>query len=79
MTINSIEDFMTKISRHLKIIIFLCLDGRHKLIRWRFVTHAGIDGYSKLIVYLRCSTNNCATTVLQEYKCGTEMLFQNGL
>ena len=37
------------------------------MIRWRFVTHAGIDGYSRLIVYLRCSTNNCATTVLQEF------------
>ena len=31
--------------------------------RWRFVTHAGIDGYSRVIVYLRCSTNNTAETV----------------
>ena len=25
------------------------LDGYHKLIRWRFVVHGGIDGYSRLI------------------------------
>ncbi|XP_064391074.1 uncharacterized protein LOC135338911 [Halichondria panicea] len=33
------------------------LDGHHKLIRWRLVTHGGIDGYSRLIVYLHCSSN----------------------
>ncbi|XP_019861672.1 PREDICTED: uncharacterized protein LOC109590193 [Amphimedon queenslandica] len=43
------------------------IDGHHKLIRWRFVTHAGIDGYSRLIVYIKCSTNNSANTVLQEF------------
>ena len=26
------------------------IDGHHKLIRWRFVTHGGIDGYSRTIV-----------------------------
>lgn len=40
-------------------------DGHHKLVRWRMVTHAGIDGYSRLIVYLRCSTNNQARTVYE--------------
>ena len=34
------------------------------LLRWRFVTHGGIDGYSRMIVYLRCSDNNRAETVL---------------
>ena len=38
-------------------------DGHHKLIRWRLVTHGGIDGYSRLIVYLQCSSNNKASTV----------------
>ena len=38
------------------------LDGHHKLIRWRFVTHGGIDGYSRTITYLRCSNNNSAET-----------------
>ncbi len=39
------------------------LDGHHKLVRWGFVTHAGIDGYSRMIVYMKCSTNNTAVTV----------------
>lgn len=41
----------------------LFLDGHHKLIRWRIVTHGGIDGYSRMIVYLHCSCNNQADTV----------------
>ena len=39
------------------------IDGLHCLIRWRFVIHGGIDGFSRLIVYLSCSTNSLATTV----------------
>lgn len=46
------------------------LDGNHKLIRWRFVTHGAIDGYSRTITFLRCSDNNRATTVLDGYKGG---------
>ena len=42
-------------------------DGHHKLIRWRFVTHGGIDGFSRLIVYLKCSTNNRASTVYSQF------------
>ena len=38
------------------------LDGNHELIRWHFVIHGGIDGYSQMIVYLKCSTNNTAPT-----------------
>ncbi|KAL5479147.1 hypothetical protein EMCRGX_G000505 [Ephydatia muelleri] len=41
------------------------IDGNHKLIRWRFVIHGGIDGYSRRIIYLHCSNNNRAGTVLQ--------------
>ncbi|XP_057217742.1 uncharacterized protein LOC130571067 [Triplophysa rosa] len=40
------------------------LDGNHKLIRWRIVIHGGIDGYSRLIVFLRASDNNRSSTVL---------------
>ena len=40
------------------------IDAHHKLIRWGFVVHGGIDGYSRKIVYLKCSTNNRATTVV---------------
>ena len=42
-------------------------DGHHKLIRWRMVTHGCIDGYSRTIVYLHCSTNNTASTVLSHF------------
>ena len=39
------------------------IDGHHSLIRWRFVIHGGIDGYSRMVVYLQCATNNRAQTV----------------
>ena len=42
---------------------WIFVDGHHKLIRWGFVTHAGIDGFSRMIVYMKCSTNNRSTTV----------------
>ena len=42
-------------------------DGHHKLVRWCFVTHCGIDGYSRLVVYLKCSTNNNASTVYEAF------------
>ncbi|XP_068689842.1 uncharacterized protein [Montipora foliosa] len=44
------------------------MDGNHKLIRWRFVVHGCIDGYSRSVVYLRCSTNNTSETVLHLFK-----------
>ena len=34
------------------------------MVRWRFVIHGGIDGFSRSIVYLRCCSNNKAETVL---------------
>ncbi|XP_046871238.1 uncharacterized protein LOC124463537 [Hypomesus transpacificus] len=40
------------------------LDGNHKLIRWRIVIHGGIDGYSRLVVFLRASSNNRSSTVM---------------
>lgn len=33
------------------------------LFRWRFVIHGGIDGYSRMIVFLRANNNNMAATV----------------
>lgn len=33
------------------------------MIRWRFVIEGGIDGFSRAVMYLRCSTNNLASTV----------------
>jgi hypothetical protein len=43
------------------------IDGNHKLITWKFVIHGAIDGYSRLITYLHCNTNNYASTVLQHF------------
>lgn len=39
-------------------------DGNHKLIRWRFVVHCAIDGFSRLVTFLKASDNNCSQTVL---------------
>jgi len=44
------------------------IDGNHKLIRWRIVIHGGIDGYSRMPVYLHASNNNKASTVLTLFK-----------
>lgn len=35
--------------------------------RWRIVIHGGIDGYSRLITYLRAAPNNLASTVLTAF------------
>ena len=48
------------------------IDGYHKLIQWRFVIHGGIDGYSRLMMYLKASTNNSANTALNAFLSATE-------
>ena len=40
------------------------LGGHRSLIRWGFVIHGYIDGYSCRIIFLHCSTNNLSITVL---------------
>lgn len=57
-------------------MLFFFTDGHHKLVRWRFVTHGCIDGYSRVITYLHCSTNNRASTV---YKLFIEAIQKYGL
>ena len=52
-------------------LIIIIIDGHHKLIRWGFVTHGGIDGYSRLVVFLQCSTNNKVQTVLKLFEDAT--------
>jgi len=48
------------------------IDSNHKLISWRFVIHGGIDDYSRAIVYLKCCTDNKASTVLQYFEEGVQ-------
>ena len=48
------------------------IDGNHKMINWRFVVHAAIDGYSRLILYLHCATNNSAETVQMQFEQAVE-------
>lgn len=45
------------------------------LISWRLVTHGAVDGYSRLPVYLHCSDNNRAQTVLELF---CKAVTQNG-
>lgn len=40
------------------------MDGHHKLVRWRMVIHGAIDGFSRAVMFLKCSTNNEALTIL---------------
>ena len=43
------------------------------MICWRLIIHAGIDGFSCCITYVKCSNNNCADTVLEAFLEGTSM------
>lgn len=36
------------------------------------MVHGGIDGYSRLIVFLQCSNNNRSNTVLQAFQSGVQ-------
>ena len=47
-------------------------DGNQKLIRWGFVIHGCVDGYSRCVMFLRCSTNNRAETVHNLFINATE-------
>lgn len=44
-----------------------------QLIRWKIVTHGGIDGKTRVVVYLRASNNNRAETVAKAFKSATEV------
>ena len=54
-------------------MLILFADGNHKLIRWKFVVHAGIDGYSRMVVFCKCSSNNRASTVLDAFLGGVRL------
>lgn len=40
--------------------------------RWGFVTHGGIDGYSRVIVYLQCSISNRSEVVVSAFATACE-------
>ena len=44
------------------------IDGNHKLIKWKLVIHTAVDGYTRLITFLKVSDNNMAATVLRQFQ-----------
>lgn len=40
------------------------VDSHHKLIRWPFVTHAAIDGFSRTVLYVICANNTVLSCFL---------------
>ena len=46
------------------------VDGYHKLIRWKMVIHGAIDGYSRVVTYLKVATNNKAETAFAAFRYG---------
>ena len=53
-------------------MIYCYVDGHHELIRGRFVTHAGIDSYSRLIIFIKCSTKSKAETMHNAFMKGVQ-------
>lgn len=50
------------------------VDGNHKLIRWKYVIHGAVDGFSRVIPFLHCSTNNTAETVYYLFLSAVSLL-----
>ena len=48
------------------------IDSNHKLIRWRFVVHGGIDGSTRVCTYIGCATNNTADTTSRAFLSATD-------
>lgn len=48
------------------------IGGHHSLIRWRIIVHGCIDGYSRLVLYLKCNNNNRSDTVLDLFMAATQ-------
>lgn len=45
----------------------MAMNGNHKWIQWKFVVHGAVDGFSRLIVFLKYSTNNRVEAILQVF------------
>ena len=41
-------------------------------IRWSLVVHGGVDGFSRLIIFLHCGGNNKSITVLQLFESANQ-------
>ena len=50
------------------------IDVHHKLVRWKVIVHGGIDGYSRLVVFLKASANNKADTMFASFLEGLIIL-----
>lgn len=48
------------------------IDSNHILVRWRFVVIGGIDGFVRLVTYLRCADNNTSRTLLDCFLLGVD-------
>ena len=48
------------------------IDTNHNLVRWQFIIVGGIDGFSRLVMFLKCTDNNTSETVLQCFLSGVE-------
>lgn len=48
------------------------VDGHHKLIKYGLVTMGCIDGYSRLVIYLTCVTNNRKDTALMLFEAAVQ-------
>ena len=46
----------------------MALGVHHKSIRWQFVIHGCIDGFSRKIMFFHCNANNRAGTVLYAFQ-----------
>ena len=47
------------------------IDGHHQLVKYKLVTHGCIDGFSRAITYLHCSSNNRSQTVYDLFEAAT--------
>ena len=66
------EYIVDSIMFHTQMPFGIIIDGNMSLCRWGFAVHGAVDGYSRMIVYLHCSTNNNAETVLSHFIGGVE-------
>ena len=48
------------------------VDSHHKLIRWKIVIHGAIDGYSRVVPYLKVAGNNRSDTALSGFLLGVD-------